>query len=274
MKISIKSEIVLKRSQIKAKSIVWRPERKPNFICGIAIPLSQRNIKITRISWVVFFEIKIKSCLGLYWNSLLMFLWLFMFNEITHCVQWCHNLHTDPSAAFCTHTKSPPIHSCTYDQNHKSTSLTLLSHFYRAVADLCKRGACWVLSSLQHSTHISSDHAKTLFRNSHPSNTTHIRTRASVQYSMNTKIVQMHCRKKWNSNIFLRRNLYQRKKGKKSQKAKRFFKGQSTWNETKFLKFDLKRPIWQPCSPPEIPRSQFLSIISWIFTTLTTVLMR
>jgi len=40
MKISIKSQTVLKKGQtdcIKAR-------KKPNFVCGIAIPLSQRNI--------------------------------------------------------------------------------------------------------------------------------------------------------------------------------------------------------------------------------------
>jgi len=33
-----------KKGQKKAKPIVLRPEKKPNFICGIDIPLSQKNI--------------------------------------------------------------------------------------------------------------------------------------------------------------------------------------------------------------------------------------
>jgi len=45
-----------------------------------------------------------------HWSSL-------TFNGLWNCtlrVKWCHSLHTDPSAAFCT--KVSPIHSCTYDQ--------------------------------------------------------------------------------------------------------------------------------------------------------------
>ena len=51
------------------------------------------------------------------------------YNRATICIL----IHRQLSAPI---QKSPPIHSCTYDQNHKSTSLTSLSHFYRAVADL------------------------------------------------------------------------------------------------------------------------------------------
>jgi len=44
MKILIKSQTALKRSQKKAKPIILRPEKRPNFACGIAIPLSYRKI--------------------------------------------------------------------------------------------------------------------------------------------------------------------------------------------------------------------------------------
>jgi len=44
MKISIKSLTVVIRSQKKAKPTISRPEKKPNFVCGIVIPLSHRNI--------------------------------------------------------------------------------------------------------------------------------------------------------------------------------------------------------------------------------------
>jgi len=58
----------------------------------------------------IFFEIKIKSCLALYWST-----GLPTFHGLWNCtfwVQWCHSLHTDPLAAFCT--KVSPIHSCLY----------------------------------------------------------------------------------------------------------------------------------------------------------------
>jgi len=56
-----------KRGQKKAKPTVWRPEKKPNFICGVAIPLSQKTSKLQENNF--FFEIKIKSSLALYWST-------------------------------------------------------------------------------------------------------------------------------------------------------------------------------------------------------------
>jgi len=43
MKTSIKSQTMLIRGQKKAKSTVQRSEKKPNCICGIALPLSQKK---------------------------------------------------------------------------------------------------------------------------------------------------------------------------------------------------------------------------------------
>jgi len=45
MKISIKSQTVLKRGKKKAKLNAYRPE-KTNCICGIVIPLSQKTSKL------------------------------------------------------------------------------------------------------------------------------------------------------------------------------------------------------------------------------------
>jgi len=84
------------------------------------------------------FEIKIKSCLALYWSSLLMLLYIFMICEIAHFGYKWDSLYTDPSAAFCIHTKVIS-HSllCLRPESlqpfHFSTSL---SHFYRWDADL------------------------------------------------------------------------------------------------------------------------------------------
>jgi len=68
MKMSIKSQTVLERSQKKNKPIISRPEKKPHFVCATGIPLSHRNILITKISSDIFFEIWIKSCLALCWS--------------------------------------------------------------------------------------------------------------------------------------------------------------------------------------------------------------
>jgi len=45
-----------------------RPEKKPNFICSIPIPLSQKTSKLQKYQ-NFFFEIKVKSCLALYWST-------------------------------------------------------------------------------------------------------------------------------------------------------------------------------------------------------------
>jgi len=58
-----------------------------------------------------------------------------------------------------------------------------------------------------HSVHISGDYAKTLFRNTHPSNITYIRTWVSSwsNIAFIKNVLQMCCRKKRNSSIFLQR---------------------------------------------------------------------
>ena len=121
-----------KKRPKKGQTDCSKARKKPNFICDIAIPLLQKqlnykNIKIfsstlwSNLAWHCAGALIFPTFHGL-WNSTL---W----------VTWCHSLHTYPSAAFCA--KVSPIHSCTYDQNHKSISTsTQLSHFYREDADL------------------------------------------------------------------------------------------------------------------------------------------
>jgi len=146
---------------------------------------------------------------------------------------------------------------------HFDLIIPFLSRRRRPAA--CKRWVCLVLTTQQTlhsavSAHISSDYAKTSFRIQHPSNITNIGMRTSDIVFI-TKSLQMCCRQKWNSNIFLHKNLFQRKKGqkrakrpnkcfkasqlemrpKKGRKANWNFLGQSTWNEAKFLKFGLKK---------------------------------
>jgi len=48
MKISIKSQTVLKRSQKKAKPIISKPEKSPSFVCGIAIPFHIETSKLQK----------------------------------------------------------------------------------------------------------------------------------------------------------------------------------------------------------------------------------
>jgi len=68
MKISMKSQTMQKRGQKRPSRLFKRPEKKPNFICSIAIPLSQKTSKLQEHQKFLF-EIKIKSCLALYWNT-------------------------------------------------------------------------------------------------------------------------------------------------------------------------------------------------------------
>jgi len=120
MKISIKSQTMLKRGQKKAKPIVQRQEK----------------IKISK----KLFEIKIKSCLALYWSSLLMLLLLFRVCEIAHFGQnsatvWIliHRQLSEPIQ------KLSPIHSCSYNQNHYSAS-TSRRHYRISIGR--RRPAC------------------------------------------------------------------------------------------------------------------------------------
>ena len=142
-----------------------KARKKPNFICSLAIPLSQKTSKLQEHQNFLL-EIKNKSCLALYWSTDLF--WLFMVHEIAHLVKWCHCLHTYPSAAFCT--KVSPIHSYSYNQNHKEHFCfgVIIAFLSRRRRPVCKHWDCLVLTTqlALHgavSAHISSDYAKTLF---------------------------------------------------------------------------------------------------------------
>ena len=163
MKISIKSA---KRGQKKAKLCPWH--------CYSFV----KKIWITRISLEFFskFEYVLSGfVLEPITDASL------NFHDLWYCtlwLQWCHSLHTDPSGAFCT--KFSPIHSCTYDQNHKdpSTSSTSLSRIYRRDSDLSasvELAYCSQHTRPTECTPISSDYKKKVFRVSHPSYFTNIR---------------------------------------------------------------------------------------------------
>jgi len=70
----------------------------------------------------------------------------FGYNGATVCIP----IHPQFSAPM---RKSPPIHFCTYDQNHRSLSpfSRSLSHFYRGDADLSE--SVEPAQCLQHNTH-------------------------------------------------------------------------------------------------------------------------
>jgi len=57
-----------KKRPKKGQTDCLKVRKKPNFICSIAIPLSQKTSKLQEYQ-IFFFEIKIKSCLSLYWNT-------------------------------------------------------------------------------------------------------------------------------------------------------------------------------------------------------------
>jgi len=80
MKISMKSQTMLKRPE-KDQTDCLKAKNNPNFVCGIAIPLSQKNVIYKDIK-NIFFQIRIKSRLALYWSTDLP--WLFVVCEITH----------------------------------------------------------------------------------------------------------------------------------------------------------------------------------------------
>jgi len=57
-----------KKMPEKSQTNCLKARKKPNFIRGIAIPLSQKHINYKHIK-NFFFEIKVKSCLALYRSS-------------------------------------------------------------------------------------------------------------------------------------------------------------------------------------------------------------
>ena len=142
----------------------------------------------------------------------------------TRLVQWSHSLYTDSSAVFCTHTKvtsysllySRPEWTFPLSRRHCRISIAETQTCLQALSLLSGYNTL-------HSAYISSDYTKTCFESRIPqilltSERGHRSNKAFV-----ANILQMCCRKKWNSNISPQRKSFQRKKAKKSQKTKRIF---------------------------------------------------
>jgi len=75
-----------KRGQKKAKPTVKRPEKKPNFICGIAIPLSQKHLNYKNIK---NFSSTLRSNLAWHCSGALIFpdfSWFVKFHTLGHMV--------------------------------------------------------------------------------------------------------------------------------------------------------------------------------------------
>ena len=153
-----------------------------------------------------------KSCLALHWSSLLMLrrlgLWGctldFMVCEVAHWVQWCHSLHTGPSAAFCTHVKVIS-HSLLYLTTRIIWALPFRRrhcHISIAETQTCLK-ALSLLSSYYtvHAFPVISDYAKKSFRISHPEilPTPECRRRSNIFV---TKKLQRLLKKKWKQKCF------------------------------------------------------------------------
>ena len=123
--------------------------------------------------------------------------------DCTLCVQWCHSVHTDPSAAFCTVS---PIHSCIRDQNHKSLSRYLTVTFVTRSTSVYKR-----LASIALTTHYTV-HAlpeimqKIYFESSIPQILSTSERGRRFNIAFITNILQMCCRKNEIVIFFLRGN--------------------------------------------------------------------
>ena len=107
------------------------------------------------------------------------FFWLFMVCEIAHFgyngATVCILIHRQRSAW------KQPIHSCTYDQNHKRSSAlsTSLSHFYRGDANLS--ASVELASCLQHTTQCA--HFQWLHDLQHTTQCAHIQWLRDLQHT-------------------------------------------------------------------------------------------
>jgi len=142
MKISIKSQTVLIKAR-KRPNRLFSCQKKAKLCLWYSYSFVTKNLNY-KISLETFFEFWIKCCLAQH----LMLLWLCMFCEIVHFgyngATVCILIHRQLSA------RKSPIHSYTYDQNHKSPSAfwTSLSRFYRGDASVeVAYNACLVLTT-------------------------------------------------------------------------------------------------------------------------------
>ena len=152
MKILIKSQTVWNRGQKNANRL-FKGQKKAKlclWYCYFFVTKKHTHYKNLIRNFLQNWDyVLLGLVLKLITDASLTFLGLW---DYTFWVQWCHSLHTDSSAGFCPMRKLSPIHSCTYDQNHKSRSTfsRLLSHFYREDAEgrsVYKRWACLVLTT-------------------------------------------------------------------------------------------------------------------------------
>ena len=165
--------------------------------------LCQKNLNYKNIIRI-FFEIWVRLvwvCTGAHHWCFSEFSWLVILHALVTMVpQFAYW----PSRAFCT--KFSPIHSCTYDQNHKdpSTSSTSLSRIYRRDSDLSasvELAYCSQHTRPTECTPISSDYKKKVFRVSHPSYFTNIRNserRRRSDIAFIEKFLKCVTQKNWN----------------------------------------------------------------------------
>ena len=142
------------------------------FLCHREAWITRNNrISVSKLRLNLFIVLKLITDASLTFHGS----WMW---DCTLWVQWRHSLHTDPSAPFCTHAKVISIHPCTYNQNHKSPSNLRHRYLIYVVEIQTYMQVLSLLSAFNtiHSAHVSSDCAKTLFRNTHPSNITYIST--------------------------------------------------------------------------------------------------
>jgi len=125
--------------------------------------------------------------------------------------------------------KSSPIHSCTHDQNHKSTSSTPLSHFYRrAYFELTTQYT--LRSAVVHTIPVVTQKIYFETRISQILLTSERERRSNLEFI--TKILHICCQNRWNSRptIFLQRNLFQPKKAKRIFYANQLETRPDLWN--------------------------------------------
>jgi len=68
MKISIKSQKCQKQTRKRPNPFLKKARKKQNFICGIAILYHKKASQLQKYQ-KSFLEIRIKSCMALYWST-------------------------------------------------------------------------------------------------------------------------------------------------------------------------------------------------------------
>jgi len=149
-----------KKGAEKGQANCVKARKKPNFVvllyfCHKETSKLQENLNKFSSKWRLSFACLV---LELITDASLT---LHGFWDCTPWGQWCDSLHTDLLAVFCTKVS---IHSCTYDQNHKSPSTSSTScRISVAETQTCLQAVC-LLSAYYtlRSAHISRDYAKNI----------------------------------------------------------------------------------------------------------------